>query len=45
MCDPAPSPMVGATSMPNNRAKHSLVHRFDGLHWGDVSLDVLSLWR
>ena len=45
MCDPMPSSMVGVTSMPNNRAKRSLVCRFDGLHWGDVSLDVLSLWR
>ena len=45
MCNPTPSSTVGATSTPNSSAKHSLVHRFDGLHWGDVSLDVLSsLW-
>ena len=37
--------MVGMTSTPNSNAKHSLVHRFDGLHWGDIFLDVLSsLW-
>ena len=45
MCDPMLSSMVGATSMPNNRAKHSLVCRFNGLHWGDVSLDMLSSWQ
>ena len=45
MCDTTPSSMVGATSMPNNRAKHSLVRRFDRLHWGDVSLDVLLSWQ
>ena len=45
MCDPMPSSMVEVTSMPNNRAKRSLVRRFDGLHRGDVSLDVLSSWR
>ena len=45
MCDLMPSSMVGVTSMPNNRAKHSLECRFDRLHWGDVSLDVLLLWQ
>ena len=45
MCDPTPSSMVGVTSTPNSSAKHSLVCRFDRLLWGDVSLDVLLLWR
>ena len=45
MCDSTLSSMVGVTSTPNNRAKRSLVRRFDGLRWGDVSLDVLSLWQ
>ena len=45
MCGLMLSSMVGATSTPNNRAKCSLVHRFDGLHWGDISLDVLLLWQ
>ena len=45
MCNPTPSSIVGVTSTPNSSAKCSLVHRFDGLHWGDVSLDMLSsLW-
>ena len=45
MCDPTPSSMVGMTSTPNSNAKRSLVSRFDGLHRGDISLDVLSsLW-
>ena len=45
MCDLTPSSTVGATSTPNNSAKHSLVCRFDGLLWRDVSLDVLLLWQ
>ena len=45
MCDPTPSSTVGATSTPNSSAKHSLVCRFDGLLWGDVSLDVLLSWQ
>ena len=40
-----PSSMVGVTSTLNSSAKHSQVCRFDGLLWGDVSLDVLSLLR
>ena len=45
MCDPTSSSMVGVTSTTNSSAKHSLVHRFDGLHWGDIFLDVLSSLR
>ena len=45
MCDPTPSSTVGVTSTLNSSAKCSLVHRFDGLLWGDVSLNMLSsLW-
>ena len=44
MCDPTPSSMVGVTSTPNSSAKHSLEYRFDGLLWGDISLDMLSSW-
>ena len=44
MCDPTPSSMVEVTS-PNSSAKRSLVRRFDGLLWGDVSLDMLLSWR
>ena len=44
MCDPTPSSTVGVTSTPNSSAKHFLVRRFDGLLWGDVSLDVLLSW-
>ena len=39
----APSSMVVMTSTPNSNAKHSQVHKFDGLCWGDVSLDSLDV--
>ena len=44
MCNLTPSSTVGATLTPNSNAKGSLVHRFDGLRWGDISFDVLLLW-